>query len=62
MSDSGYVAFIKDCVQERASLIGRIEAIESKMVAPGRSIGSNDGRADRFVPPLLQRILRALFR
>ena len=28
----------------------------------GRSIGSNDGRADRFVPPLLQRILRALFR
>jgi len=32
------------------------------MGAAGKSIGSNDGRTDRFVPPLLQRILRALFR
>jgi hypothetical protein len=38
MSDSGYVAFIEDCVQERASLIGLIEAIESKMLAPGMPI------------------------
>jgi len=36
--------------------------ISDAMGQAGRSIGSNDGRADRFVPPLLQRILRALFR
>jgi hypothetical protein len=36
--------------------------ISDAMGEAGRSIGSNDGRADRFVPPLLQRILRALFR
>ena len=34
MSDSAYAAFIEDCVQERASLIGLIEAIENKMLAP----------------------------
>jgi hypothetical protein len=38
MSDSAYVAFIEDCVQERASLIGLIEAIENKMLAPGMPI------------------------
>jgi hypothetical protein len=38
---------------------GRISAA---MGEAGRSIGSNDGRADRFVPPLLQRVLRGLFR
>ena len=36
--------------------------ISDAMGVVGRSIGSNDGRADRFVPPLLQQILRALFR
>ena len=36
--------------------------ISDAMGEVGRSIGKNDGRADRFVPPLLQRILRALFR
>jgi hypothetical protein len=36
--------------------------ISDAMGAAGKSIGSNDGRTDRFVPPLLQRILRALFR
>jgi hypothetical protein len=36
--------------------------ISDAMGEAGRSIGSNDGRADRFVPPLLQRILRAIFR
>jgi hypothetical protein len=38
VSDSAYANFIEDCVQERASLIGLIEAIESKMLAPGMSI------------------------
>lgn len=35
--------------------------ISDAMGEAGRSISSNDGRADRFVPALLQRILRALF-
>jgi hypothetical protein len=35
MPDSAYAAFIEDCVQERASLIGLIEALENKMLAPG---------------------------
>ena len=38
MPDSAYAAFIDDCVQERASLIGLIESIESKMLAPGIAI------------------------
>lgn len=38
MLDSAYAAFIEDCVQERASLIGLIEAIENKMLAPGMPI------------------------
>jgi hypothetical protein len=38
MSDSAYANFIEDCLQERASLIGLIEAIESKMLAPGMPI------------------------
>jgi hypothetical protein len=35
MSDSAYAALIKDCTEVRASLIGLIEAIENKMLAPG---------------------------
>jgi mttA/Hcf106 family len=38
---------------------GRISDV---MGEAGRSIGSGDGRADRFVPPLLQRILKMFFR
>jgi hypothetical protein len=38
MSDSAYAALIEDCVQERASTIGIIEAIENKMLAPGMPI------------------------
>ena len=38
MTDSAYANFIEDCVQERASLIGLIEAIVSKMLAPGMPI------------------------
>ena len=38
MSDPGYAAFIEDCVQERASLIGLIEAIENRILAPGMLI------------------------
>ena len=38
MSDSAYAALIKDCIQVRASLIGLIEAIENKMLAPGMPI------------------------
>lgn len=30
---------MKDCIEERASLIGLIEAIETKMLAPGMQIG-----------------------
>jgi hypothetical protein len=42
MANSGYATFIEDCVQERASLIGLIEAIESKMPAPGMPIAIPD--------------------
>jgi len=35
MSDPGHGAFIEDCVQERASLIGLVEAISSRTLAPG---------------------------
>ena len=35
MPDSNYAAFIEDCRQERASLIGLVEAMESKMLGPG---------------------------
>jgi hypothetical protein len=38
MSDSAYANFIEDCVQERASLVRLIEAIENKMLAPGMPI------------------------
>jgi hypothetical protein len=38
MSDAAYANLIEDCLQERASLIGLIEAIESKMLAPGMPI------------------------
>ena len=38
MPDSVYDLFMKDCIEERASLIGLIEAIETKMLAPGMQI------------------------
>jgi hypothetical protein len=38
VSDSAYASFTEDCVQERASLMGLIEAIENKMLAPGMPI------------------------
>ena len=38
MTDSAYANFVEDCLQERASLIGLIEAIENKMLAPGMPI------------------------
>ena len=43
MPDSAYDAFIEDCLQERASLIGLIEAIESKALAPGMPLLIPDG-------------------
>jgi hypothetical protein len=43
MPDSPYDAFIEDCLQERASLIGLIEAIESKALAPGMPLVIPDG-------------------
>ena len=36
--------------------------LSDAMGEAGRSIAKNDGRTDRFVPPLLQRIIRTLFR
>jgi hypothetical protein len=42
MPDSAYDAFIEDCLQERASLIGLIEAIETGMLAPGMPIAIPD--------------------
>ena len=38
MSDSAYDALIKDLIQVRATLFGLIEAMESKMLAPGMPI------------------------
>jgi len=38
VSDSAYSNFLEDCVQQRASLMGLIEAIENKMLAPGMPI------------------------
>lgn len=38
MSDTAYAAFIEDCRRERATLIGLIEAVENKMLAPGSPI------------------------
>jgi hypothetical protein len=35
MPDSNYAAFIEDCRQERASLVGLVEAMEDKMLGPG---------------------------
>ena len=43
MPDTPYDAFIEDCLQERASLIGLIEAIESKALAPGMPLVIPDG-------------------
>jgi hypothetical protein len=47
VSDSAYANFIEDCVQERASLIGLIEAIENKMLAPGMPIAIPETRATK---------------
>jgi hypothetical protein len=38
MPDSAYAAFIEDCRQERAHLIGLIEALEGKRINPGAPI------------------------
>jgi hypothetical protein len=38
VSDSVYASFIQDCVEERASLIGLMEAMQNKMLAPGMPI------------------------
>jgi hypothetical protein len=38
MSDSVFATLIEDCVQERASLTGLIEALENRMLAPGMPI------------------------
>ena len=38
MPDSNYAAFIEDCRRERASLIGLVEAMESKMLGAGLPI------------------------
>lgn len=35
MPDSNYAAFIEDCREERASLIGLVEAMENKMLGAG---------------------------
>ena len=43
MPDTPYDAFIEDCLQERASLIGLIEAIESKALAPDMPLVIPDG-------------------
>ena len=43
MQDTAYDAFIDDCLQERASLIGLIEAMESKALAPGMPLVIPDG-------------------
>jgi len=42
MQDTPYDALIEDCLQERASLIGFIEAIETGMLAPGMPIAIPD--------------------
>jgi hypothetical protein len=38
MPDSAYAAFIDDCRQERAHLIGLIEAMEGRRMNPGLRI------------------------
>jgi len=35
MPDSNFAAFIEDCRQERAALVGLVEALENKMLGPG---------------------------
>jgi hypothetical protein len=42
MPDSAYAAFIEDCRQERAHLIGLIEALEGKRINPGAPIAVPD--------------------
>jgi hypothetical protein len=38
MVDPGYAGLIEDCREERAALIGLIEAVESKMLVAGTPI------------------------
>jgi hypothetical protein len=38
MSDSPYATFIEDCRQERAHLVGLIEALEGNRINPGARI------------------------
>ncbi len=53
LSDSAYANFIEDCVQERASLIGLIEAIENKMLAPGMPIAIPETMAAKVEATLI---------
>ena len=48
MLDSAYAAFVEDCVQEWASLIGLIEAIENKMLAPGMPIAIPEAMSSKI--------------
>jgi len=35
MPDSNFAAFIEDCRQEHAALVGLVEAMENRMLGPG---------------------------
>jgi hypothetical protein len=52
MPDSPYDAFIEDCLQERASLVGLIEAIDTGMLAPGMPITIPDDMKARVASTL----------
>jgi len=52
MPDTPYDAFIEDCLQERASLIGLIEALESKALAPGMPLVIPDVMSGRVASTL----------
>ena len=60
MSDAAYANLIEDCVQERASLIGLIEAIESKMLAPGMPITIPEAMDARVFDPKERRTVLRL--
>jgi hypothetical protein len=52
MPYTAYDAFIEDCLQERASLIGLIEAMESQALAPGMPLVIPDGMNNSVVSTL----------
>ena len=52
MPDSAYDALIEDCLQERASLIGLIEAMETRMLALGMPIAIPDDMKARLASTL----------